>query len=67
MAEPSEVGPAMWFSVKGMTVLVDDDVVANMREGQVMLIEAKYTAGRHSQRQSSLTSADEVSFFSIIS
>ena len=61
LVDPSEVGQAMWLRVKGLTVLVDDDVVANMSEGQVMVVEAKYTVRRcYSERQSPLTSRDEV-------
>lgn len=42
--DPGKVGQTTWSTVKGLTVLVDDDVVANMVEGQDMQVEAKYAA-----------------------
>ena len=59
--DASLVGQTIWSTVKGFSILVDDDVVANMMEGQNMLVEAKATAPRsHSGGHSSLDSADEV-------
>ena len=59
--DPGEVGQTTWSTVKGLTILVDDDVVANMMEGQEMQVEAKSTATRSdSGRQLSCDSADEV-------
>lgn len=59
--ETGEVGQTTWSTVKGLTILVDDDVVANMMEGQEMQVEAKSTATRSdSGRQLSCDSADEV-------
>ena len=55
------MGQTTWSTVKGLTILVDDDVVANMMEGQEMQVEAKSTATRSdSGRQLSFDSADEV-------
>lgn len=51
----------IWSAVKGLIILVDDDVFVNIVEGQRMQIEAKIiTRGSHSGRKSSLDSADEV-------
>lgn len=59
--DPSKVAQTIWSNSKGLIVLVDDDVVANMIEGQHMHIEVKNTAVRsHSGRGSSLDSAGEV-------
>ena len=59
--DPSKVGQTIWSTVKGLTILVDDDVVANLMEGQKMQVEATKTAPRsQSGRPSSHDSADEV-------
>ena len=61
--DPSKVGQTTWSTVKGLTILVDDDVVANILEGQKMQVEAKKAAPRsQSGRPSSHDSADEVYF-----
>ena len=58
----SKVGQTLWSTVKGLTILVDDDVVANIPEGQEMQVEAKKAAPRsQSRRPSSHDSTNEVS------
>ena len=59
--DPSKVGQTTWSTLKGLTVLVDDDVVANMAEGQDMQVEAKYAAPRPPvERCSTIDSADDM-------
>ena len=60
----SRVGQTTWSTIKGLTILVDDDVVANMTEGQDMQVEAKTAAPRSYLRmQSSNDSAHKESFY----
>ena len=59
--DPCKVGQTTWSNIKGLTILVEDDVVANMVEGQAMLVEARYRASKsHLGRYPSLKSADEM-------
>ena len=62
--DPSLVGQLFWSTVKGLKILVDDDVVANMPEGQKMQVEARTVAPRrkedHSPRQSEVDPTNEV-------
>lgn len=63
LVDSSRVGQTTWSTIKGLTILVDDDVVANMTEGQDMQVEAKTTAPRsYSRIQSSNDSAYKESF-----
>ncbi len=57
--DPSKVGQTLWSTVRGLTILVDDDVVANIIEGQKMQVEAKKAALRSQSR--SHDSANELS------
>ena len=60
--DTSKVGQTLWSTVRGLTILVDDDVVANITEGQRMQVEAKKAAPRSkSRRPSSYDSATEAS------
>ena len=62
--DPSSVGQLIWFTVKGLKILVDDDVVANMVEGQKMEVEARTIAPRtkedHSSRRLEVNPANEM-------
>ena len=62
--DPSVVGQLFWSTVKGLKILVDDDVVANMVEGQKMQVEARTIAPRkkenHSPRQSEVDLTNDV-------
>ena len=62
--DPSLVGQTFWSTVKGLKILVDDDVVANMAEGQKMQVEAKTIAPSpeeaHSPGQLKVGSTSEV-------
>ena len=62
--DPSLVGHLFWCTVKGLKILVDDDVVANMVEGQKMQVEARTIAPRkledHSPRQTEADPTNEV-------
>lgn len=62
--DPSLVGHLFWSTVKGLKILVDDDVVANMVEGQKMQVEARTTTHRkkedHPPRQSEVDPTNEV-------
>ena len=61
--DPSLVGQLVW-TVKGLKILVDDDVVANMVEGQKMEVEARTIAPRtkenHSPRQLEANLTNEI-------
>lgn len=58
--DPSKVGQTLWSTVRGLTILVDDNVVANIKEGQKMQVEAKKAAPRSQSRRPS--TANEVSY-----
>ena len=62
--DPSVVGQLIWSTVKGFKILVDDDVVANMVEGQKMQVEARTIAPRtkedHSLRQLEVNPTKEI-------
>ena len=62
--DPSSVGQCIWSTVKGLKILVDDDVVANMVEGQKMQVEARTIAPRtkedHSPRHFEVNPTNEV-------
>ena len=57
----SKVGRIIWSHANGLSILVDDDVVANMIEGQHLQVEAKTIAPRsYFGRESSPDSSGEV-------
>ena len=62
--DPTSVGQLIWFTVKGLKILVDDDVVANMVEGQKMQVEVRTIAPRtkedHSPRHFEVNPTNEV-------